>query len=163
MLKGVPNRRYSQKFKKQVVETMLEEELSYSETKRRFELLSKRPAAWERIYLEDVPEGFTIECRGCSRTKRNGKLPKTVEENLLAEVQRLCAENEYLKTCKSWLWKTSDAHAKNAGSNETKVKTQIGNFSFRRSIGACHFLLSSMNEKARQICTGQRKDNNHLS
>ena len=30
----------------------------------------------------------------------NKQLPKQVEEDLLAEVQRLCAENEYLKTCK---------------------------------------------------------------
>ena len=76
---------------------MLEEGLSYSETERRFDLPNKRPAAWERIYLEDGPEGFTIERRGRSRTKRNGKLPKAVEEDLLAEVQRLRAENEYLK------------------------------------------------------------------
>ena len=76
---------------------MLEEGLSYSETERRFDLSNKQPAAWERIYLEDGPEGFTIERRGRSRTKRNGKLPNAVEEDLLAEVQRLRAENEYLK------------------------------------------------------------------
>ena len=64
---------------------------------RRFSLPNKRPAAWERIYLEEGPEGFTIERRGRSRTKPNGKLPKAVEEDLLAEVQRLRAENEYLK------------------------------------------------------------------
>ena len=97
MPKGVPNKRYTPEFKKQVVETMLEEGLSYSETERRFDLPNKRPAAWERIYLEDGPEEFTIERRGRSRTKRNGKLPKAVEEDLLAEVQRLRAENEYLK------------------------------------------------------------------
>ena len=33
--------------------------MSYSETEKRFELLSKRPAAREWIYLEEVPEEFT--------------------------------------------------------------------------------------------------------
>ena len=83
---------------------------------------SKRPAAWERIYLEDGPEGFTIVRR---RIKNSGKLPKTVEEDLLAEVQCLRAENEYLKTCKPSFWKTSDANTKNADSNETEAKHKL--------------------------------------
>ncbi len=48
-----------------------------------------------RIYLEEGPEGFKIERRG--RKGQPRKLPKKVEEDLLAEVQRLRAENEYLK------------------------------------------------------------------
>ena len=36
MAKGVPNKRYTAEFKKQVVETMKEEGLSYGETRRRF-------------------------------------------------------------------------------------------------------------------------------
>ena len=51
----------------------------------------------ERIYLEEGPEGFAIERRGRSSTGRPRKLSKEVEEDLLAEVQRLRAENEYLK------------------------------------------------------------------
>ena len=35
--------------------------------------------------------------RGHSSTGRSKKLPKEVEEDLLAEVQRLRAENNYLK------------------------------------------------------------------
>ena len=53
---------------------------------------------WERIYLEEGPEGLSIERRGRSSKGRPPKqLPKQVEEDLLAEVQRLRAENDYLK------------------------------------------------------------------
>ena len=52
----------------------------------------------ERIYLEEGPEGLAIERRGRSSKGRPPKqLPKQVEEDLLAEVQRLRAENDYLK------------------------------------------------------------------
>ena len=95
MAKGVPNKRYTPEFKKLVIETMQKEKLSYRETARRFEISdSKRIAAWERIYLEEGPEGFAIERRGRGS---KGRPPKDVEEDLLAEVQRLRAENDYLK------------------------------------------------------------------
>ena len=97
MPKGVPNKRYTPEFKKLVIETMQEEKLSYSETCRRFKVNSRdRIKSWERIYLEEGPEGFAVERRGRSSKGRPPKqLPKQVEENLLAEVQRLRAENDY--------------------------------------------------------------------
>lgn len=50
----------------------------------------------ERIYLEEGPEGFVIERRGRgSKSLPPKQLSKEVEEDLLAEVQRLRAENEY--------------------------------------------------------------------
>ena len=98
MPKGIPNKRYTPEFKKLVVETMQEEKLSYSETCRRFEVNSRdQIKSWERIYLTEGPEGLAIERRGRGSTGRPKKLPKAVEEDLLAEVQRLRAENEYLK------------------------------------------------------------------
>ena len=98
MPKGVPNKRYTPEFKKLVVETMQKETLSYKETERRFGLPHKRAAAWERIYLTEGPEGFTIERRGRGSKGRPPKqLPKKVEEDLLTEVQRLRAENACLK------------------------------------------------------------------
>ena len=98
MPKGEPNKRYTPEFKKLVIETMKEEKLSYSETERRFGVVRSRITAWERIYLTEGPEGFTIERRGRgSKGRPPKKLPKAVEEDLLAEVQRLRAENEYLK------------------------------------------------------------------
>ena len=99
MPKGIPNKRYTPEFKKLVVETMMKEKLSYRETARRFEVNSHyRIQDWERIYQEEGPEGFAIERRGRGSKGRPPKqLPKQVEEDLLAEVQRLRAENDYLK------------------------------------------------------------------
>ena len=98
MPKGVPNKKYTPEFKKLVVETMLKEKLGYTETAERFEIRHKRVQDWERIYLEEGPEGFTIERRGRGSKGRPPKqLPQKVEEYLLAEVQRLRAEVDYLK------------------------------------------------------------------
>ena len=98
MTKGIPNKRYTPEFKKMVVETMMEEKLSYRETARRFDVSSDtRIKDWERIYLTEGADGFAVERRGRSSTGRPKELPKEVEEDLLAEVQRLRAENDYLK------------------------------------------------------------------
>ena len=98
MPKGVPNKRYTPEFKKLVVETMMKEKMSYRETARQFEISNHhRVQDWEQIYLTEGPEGLAIERRGRSSTGRSKKLPKEVEEDLLAEVQRLRAENDYLK------------------------------------------------------------------
>ena len=82
-----------------VIETMLEERLSYREAARRFEVNDHhRIQNWERIYLTEGPEGLAVERRGRGSKDRPPKqLPKEVEEDLLAEVQRLRAENAYLK------------------------------------------------------------------
>ena len=144
MPKGVPNKRYTPEFKKLVVETMLKEKLSYCETARQFEVSNHhRIQDWERIYLTEGSEGFAVERRGCGSKGRPPKqLPKEVEEDLLAEVQRLRAENEYLKNCKPWFWKTSDAGTKNAGSSGTKAKTRTQDSSLNRSNAPCNLLLS---------------------
>lgn len=103
MPKGVPNKKYTAEFKKLVIETMLKEQLGYMETADLFELHNqgrngyKRVQKWERIYLEEGPEGFDVERRGRGKTGRPSTLPKAVTEDLLAEVQRLRAENAYLK------------------------------------------------------------------
>ena len=99
MPKGVPNKRYTPEFKKLVIETMLEEKLNYHEACCRFEVNSRdQIKSWERIYLTEGPEGLAVERRGRGSKGRPPKqLPKEVEEDLLAEVQRLRAENEYLR------------------------------------------------------------------
>ena len=77
----------------------MREKLSYKEAARQFAVSSDtRVAAWERIYLEEGPEGLYIERRGRrSKGRPPKKLKPEVEEDLLAEVQRLRAENDYLK------------------------------------------------------------------
>ncbi|MEA4893746.1 MAG: helix-turn-helix domain-containing protein [Oscillospiraceae bacterium] len=65
MPKGIPNKRYTWEFKQKVIETMQKEKLSYCEASRRFDINSDtRVASWERIYLEEGPEGLYIERRG---------------------------------------------------------------------------------------------------
>ena len=97
MPKGVPNKRYTPEFKRMVVETMKKEHLSIYTAMQEFGINDhKIIERWERIYLEEGPEGLAIERRGRSSKGRPPKqLPKQVEENLLAEVQRLRAENDY--------------------------------------------------------------------
>lgn len=98
MPKGIPNKRYTAEFKEHVVKTMQGEKLSYSETARQFEVNDHhRIQEWERIYLTEGPEGFLIERRGRCSKGRPTKLAKKVEEDLIGEVQRLRAENAYLK------------------------------------------------------------------
>ena len=97
MSRGKPNKRYTPEFKKMVVETMKKEHLSIYAAMQEFGINDhKIIVRWERIYLEEGPEGLAIERRGRSSKGRPPKqLPKQVEENLLAEVQRLRAENDY--------------------------------------------------------------------
>ena len=107
MPKGKPNKRYTQEFKK--METMLEEKLGYRETARRFQVCNHyRVQQWEQNYLTKGPECFEVEWRGRVNKGSPRQLPKEVEEDLLAEVQRLQVENGYLKTYKSWFWNESD-------------------------------------------------------
>ena len=98
MPKGIPNKRYTPEFKIQVVETMRSEHLSCSEAARRFGVSNhSRVASWERIYLEERPEGLAMERRGRRSKGRPQKLSQETEEDLIAENQRLRAEVDYLK------------------------------------------------------------------
>lgn len=94
MPKGKPNKRYTPEFKIKVVETMHREKLSYRETARQFDISNSRVTAWERIYIEEGADGLYAERRG---RKSTGRPPKIKKEDLIAEVQRLRAENVYLK------------------------------------------------------------------
>ena len=98
---------------------------------------------WERIYLEEGPEGLTVERRGRSSTGRPKKLPKDVEEDLLAEVQRLRAENDYLKNLQALVLEDERRQRRSAGSSKAEAKTFSGYSSLNRSTAPCHFLLSS--------------------
>ena len=139
-----------------VVETIEKENLSIRAAMQEFGINDhKIIERWERIYLEEGPEGLAIERRGRGSKGRPPKqLPKQVEEDLLAEVQRLRAENDYLKNLQAlWFWKTSDASTENAGSSEAKAKARTQHSALNRSTTPCIFLLSfEADAERRQIC-----------
>ena len=102
-------RKYSPEFKLSVILDMREHHLGYCETVRKYDLGSTKTGGaiqmvqrWERKYLEEGIEGLAKDNRGRSTVngKKRGrppKLNKQVEEDLIAENQRLRMENEYLK------------------------------------------------------------------
>ena len=107
--KGSKNKKYSPEFKLSVILYMRNNHLSYHETIRKYwgndvyeQNYIKQVQRWERKYLEEGIEGLEKENRG--RPTVNGKkrgrppkLDKQVEEDLIAENQRLRMEIEYLK------------------------------------------------------------------
>ena len=102
MPKGIP--KYTGEFKQEVVEAVMRDKLSYREAARQYGVTNHETIKkWERIYLEEGPEGLHIERRGraCAeggtQKGRKPKLDQKVEEDLIAEVQRLRAEVAYLK------------------------------------------------------------------
>lgn len=98
MPRGIPNKRYTAGFKQQVVEAVINDGISYREAERIYEIDSHNCIPrWERIYLTEGPEGLAIDRRGRGSKGRPAKLPAKVQEDLLKEVQRLRAENAYLK------------------------------------------------------------------
>lgn len=89
---------YSGTFKQTVVEDMRNNNLSQHEVSLKYQVARKQVQDWKRIYLEEGPEGLYIERRGRKSTGRPPKvLDKKVEEDLIAENQRLRMEIAYLK------------------------------------------------------------------
>ena len=107
---GRKNKNYSPEFKISVIMDMREHHLGYCDTARKYDLGDPRKGSsvhmlqrWERIFLEEGAEGLMKERRGraCkisgTRKGRPPKLDKKVEEDLIAENQRLRMEIDYLK------------------------------------------------------------------
>ena len=93
MPKGVANKRHTGEFKQEVVEYILQHGVSCHEAGRVFDTDHKNVELWERIYLSEGMDGLYQERRG----RKVKGLPKNVQEDLLAENQRLRAEVDYLK------------------------------------------------------------------
>ena len=92
---------YSGEFKQNVVEYMHTNHLSATETAIHFRIEVPVGLKWERIYYEEGPQSLYQERRGrkmnMSSKPKKKKLSKEVEEDLIAENQRLKMENAYLK------------------------------------------------------------------
>ena len=96
------SKKYDGKFKQDVVEYMHSHHLSLTETSIKFNLGSNSVIRkWERIYYEEGPQALYQERRGSNKNMsskpRKKQLSKEVEEDLIAENQRLRMENAYLK------------------------------------------------------------------
>ena len=96
------NKKYSPEFKLSVILDMRNNHLGVRETERKYGIDHNILSRWERKYIEEGYEGLMKDNRG--RPSINGKkrgrppkLDKKVEEDLIAENQRLRMENEYLK------------------------------------------------------------------
>ena len=106
------NTKYSPEFKLSVILDLREHCLSYHEVVRKYSLGNPQIGGsramvkrWERIYLEEGESGFFVERRGRTTKMTNpmkGRprkkpLDKSVEEDLIAENQRLREEIQYLQ------------------------------------------------------------------
>ena len=107
---GKRRKSYSAEFKIGVIMDMREHRLGYNETIRKYQLGGVQSGGarnmlrrWERIFLEEGAEGLMKERRGraCAASgAKKGRPPKLdpkVEEDLIAENQRLRMEIEYIK------------------------------------------------------------------
>ena len=104
---GKKQKNYSAEFKICVIMDMRENRLSYYAAARKYGIITKSTGGatntlrrWERIFLEEGAEGLMKERRGKSYGSKKGcppKLDRKVEEDLIAENQRLRMEIEYLK------------------------------------------------------------------
>ena len=94
---------YDGQFKIDVIEFMHTNHLSAAVTSAQFGIPSHSTVLkWERIYYEEGRQALFRDSRGRSRmTNKNNfekpKIKKGVEEDLIAEVQRLRMEVDYLK------------------------------------------------------------------
>ena len=130
------NTKYSPELKISVILDMRNNHLGYRETARKYNLgnnvcqgkeLARR---WERIYLEEGEAGFYVERRGRATKMDNPKkgrprkksLDKQVENDLIAENQRLKEELEYLRAENEYIKKLS---ALIAAEEQKKSKKQI--------------------------------------
>ena len=121
--RGTIQQKYSAEFKIGVIMDMREHHLGYRETVRKYWNVSRGQdlnyinavKRWERIYLEEGEAGFYIERRGRMTKMDNPKkgrprkkpLDKQVENDLIAELQKLKEENQYLRAENEYIKKLS--------------------------------------------------------
>lgn len=109
---------YTGDFKVAVVEYMHTTGASMRQTAAHFNVPSlKSVSDWEQIYYEEGKEALYEERRGRARkmkAKNPRKKQKAIQENedLLAEVQRLRMENEYLKKLNALVQKREKSEKK---------------------------------------------------
>ena len=105
---GSKQTKHSKKFKTAVIMDMRKNHLGKRETVRKHwqtnsrqeeDLYVKTLKRWERIYMKEGAAGLMTERRGRKSTGRPRKKPldKEIENDLIAENQRLKERNQYLE------------------------------------------------------------------
>ena len=101
MSKG--QRKYNGTQKVEIIKRIHRENLSFKGASREYGISDRTLRDWDRIYWEEGEEALLVERRGraCAASgtqkDRKPKLDKQVEEDLIAENQRLRMEIDYLK------------------------------------------------------------------
>lgn len=96
-------RKYNGTQKVEIIKRIHRENLSFKGASREYGISDRTLRDWERIYWEEGEEALLLERRGraCAaggtQKGRKPKLDKQVEEDLIAENQRLRMEIDYLK------------------------------------------------------------------
>ena len=96
-------RKYNGAQKVEIIKQLHNEKLSFYEASSKYGIPRRTLQDWERIYLEEGEVALLVERRGraCAaggtQKGRKPKLDKQVEEDLIAENQRLRMEIDYLK------------------------------------------------------------------
>ena len=101
------HRKYNGTQKVEIIERIHSKQLSFHEASKEYDFPRQTLQDWERIYLEEGKEALLVERRGracaASGTRKGRKpkldkqLDKQLEEDLIAETQRLRMEIDYLK------------------------------------------------------------------
>ena len=110
MAKG--QRKYDGEQKVAIIERMHKEHLGIIETAKLYGVYHKRICDWEKIYIAEGAAALCQERRGRKSTGRLVTLPKEVEDNLLAENQRLRMEIDYLKKLNALVLKEEQQNRK---------------------------------------------------
>lgn len=104
---------FSGEFKQRVVEDVLKNHISYNEAMKKYGIKGRsKIQQWERVYLTEGAAALYIDHRGRKSTGRPTKIPKQVEEDLLAENQRLRMEIDYLKKLNALVSKEEQQNGK---------------------------------------------------
>ena len=110
------NKKYSPEFKISVILDMRENGLGYGEVVRKYwgvdthkesDTHRSQVRLWERIYLTEGAAGLMVERRGRKSKGRPRKEPRSteIENDLIAENQRLKERNEWLEMENEYLKK----------------------------------------------------------
>lgn len=88
---------YSGEFKLKVVEYMHENKMSCYSAAAYFNIAKTQIQRWDRIYYEEGEKALLEERRGKNKGLRKPRKSLADNKNLLAEIEQLRMENEYLK------------------------------------------------------------------